>query len=344
MSIKRISFAQRSAFTLVELLVVIAIIGILVGMLLPAVQTVREAARRASCLNNLKQLTLACINYESSHQRFPPGSNSMNLTGGMSNVGGSWMGSILEQMEQGALADQLRLADTGVTTNDGLIQACTHFATVNAVSQLLCPSATQSDEMANSSFGGGTSHYIGCCGPSVSTPTESYDIFTPTSPGIGPVGLNGVFSPFRSSPGARPYFSTKRAKGYSDVLDGSSNTIMLGESARSPNSNAGFIPHRVGWVFGSSGGPIVVGGRVHFGPLETFAVKSVGLDPINAGVDYLNNPILQNSHCFNSNHPGGAQFSLADGSARFVADGIDTVTLRQLSSIAHRESVSSADF
>ena len=63
---------NRNAFTLVELLVVIAIIGVLVGMLLPAVQAARGAARRVSCLNNIKQMTLACINYQSAHERFPP--------------------------------------------------------------------------------------------------------------------------------------------------------------------------------------------------------------------------------------------------------------------------------
>ena len=72
---------KKSGFTLVELLVVIAIIGILIGMLLPAVQAVREAARRIQCANNSRQLALACMNYESAHQHFPPAINSETSRG-----------------------------------------------------------------------------------------------------------------------------------------------------------------------------------------------------------------------------------------------------------------------
>src|SRR5690349_5751837 len=92
----------RSAFTLVELLVVIAIIGILVGLLLPAVQAAREAARRMQCSNNLKQLSLSMLNYESTHKKFPFGNRPGGYNGGW---GTSFYVRILPFVEQGAMAD-----------------------------------------------------------------------------------------------------------------------------------------------------------------------------------------------------------------------------------------------
>lgn len=100
--------SSNRAFTLVELLVVIAIIGILVGMLLPAIQQVREAARRASCQNNLKQLILACQNYEAANSRFPSGVGLIPLPGDkLSLDSGSWLGTILPQMELQNLANEV---------------------------------------------------------------------------------------------------------------------------------------------------------------------------------------------------------------------------------------------
>ena len=94
---------SRAAFTLVELLTVIAIIGILVGMLLPAVQQVREAARRSVCVNNLRQLAIACHNFESAKQRFPEGC--------VLGQGAGWSAFILAQIEQSAIAENLDLND-----------------------------------------------------------------------------------------------------------------------------------------------------------------------------------------------------------------------------------------
>ena len=107
---------QRTAFTLIELLVVIAIIAILIALLLPAVQQAREAARRSTCKNNLKQLALALHNYHSTHNLFPPGSvngagdnpNGAHGSGAVA-IGASWALLILPDMEQSAMFDDVMM-------------------------------------------------------------------------------------------------------------------------------------------------------------------------------------------------------------------------------------------
>jgi len=336
--------SNRSAFTLVELLVVIAIIGILVGMLLPAVQAARGAARRISCLNNIKQMTLACINYQASHERFPPGAGPLNLSGGaVASVGGSWLGSILPHMEMQNIADQMLGADTGVATNGQLVEDCHNFASNNPVAAFHCPAATQKDQVATDpELLGVVSHYIGSAGPSVNVSGQQYGIYTPTTGGAGPIGIDGVFSPYSARPQQRPpIYSFKAARRGSDMSDGQSNIIAISESSKSEKPNGSFIPHRVGWTFGSLGGFDSVGGG--YVPNRIFAVKSVGLNRINQPNDYLNNPGLQNSHGFNSNHSGGVNLSMADGSVHFVADETDINVLLGLSSVDGAESASVGD-
>lgn len=336
--------SKRSAFTLVELLVVIAIIGILVGMLLPAVHAARAAARRISCVNNIRQMTLACINYQTSHLRFPPGAGSFNLSDGtVSTVGGSWLGNILPQMEQQNIADQMLGIDTGVQSDDMLIEACHGFATANPVAGFFCPASTQLEENANDPLrGGATSHYVGSAGPSVNTNGRSYAVYDTGSGGAGAIGLDGLFSPFSTNPNQLPpVYSFKNAIRYTDIVDGSSNTLAIGESSGSERPDASFVPHRVGWTFGSNGFfDAEVNGYV---PTEIFAVKSFDGSRINEFNNYLDNREIRNSHCFNSNHPGGVNFSFADGSTRFVPDTSDTRVLIELSSISGRETASAGD-
>ena len=99
---------HRGGFTLVELLVVIAIIGILVALLLPAIQAAREAARRISCQNNLKNLALAVLNYENQHKALPPATDAKQVSGQRTHRGEgvSWIVRILPQIEEQSLADQ----------------------------------------------------------------------------------------------------------------------------------------------------------------------------------------------------------------------------------------------
>ena len=333
--------SKRDAFTLVELLVVIAVIGILIGMLLPAVQAARETANRISCVNNLRQITQACINYQSTHERFPAGSGSFNLTTGVvSSVGGSWFSDILPQLEQGNVGAQMLSIDTGIDTNDQLIHACGAFAGQNLIRGFYCPSATQADEMANDPVRGGlTFHYIGNAGPAINVNGSDYNFYDNPA---GPIGMDGVFSPFSPNPGVTPaIFSYTTARQPAGILDGLSNTIAIGEASRTAKPDGTYVPHRVGWTFGADGVGVIEG----YHPTEIYAVKSFGVNRINENVDFSDtgNLHLRNSQSFSSNHYGGANFSMADGSVRFVNEAIDFNLLIQLSSVSGGEVVSSGD-
>ena len=182
---------KSKGFTLVELLVVMAIIGILVGMLLPAVQSVREAARRTSCLNNLRQMALASINYQSAHQRFPAASD-----GGWIDDGGQYWGFslhtyLLPYLEQNALSDQFLMVRGGNSTSPWQFETLNpanitytqvggdprEFLSSQQIDLFVCPSATQKDELANVDVENGvqngtpdwggreyTTHYLGVTG------------------------------------------------------------------------------------------------------------------------------------------------------------------------------------
>ena len=337
--------SNRKAFTLVELLVVIAIIGVLVGMLLPAVQAARGAAQRVSCLNNIKQMTLACINFQSAHERFPAGAAPLNLTGGPSTVGGSWFGDILPLIELQSVADGMLGADTGVQSNDQLIEDCHNFASANPVAGFICPSATRNDEVANDpELQGNVTHYIGSAGPSVNFNGQEYGIYNgPPSLPSGPIGIDGLFSPYSSKPDIRaPIFSFKAARRSRDLADGQSNILAISEASRSEKPDGSFVPHRVGWTFGAIGAfNADAGGYV---PERIFAVKSLGATRLNQPVNYLSDQRLQNSQGFHSNHSGGVNMSLADGSTHFAADQADVGVLIGLSSVDSGESASIGDF
>jgi prepilin-type processing-associated H-X9-DG protein/prepilin-type N-terminal cleavage/methylation domain-containing protein len=272
---------HRSAFTLIELLVVIGIIAILMGLLLPAVQKVREAAARTQCANNLKQIGLALHSYHDSWKVLPPGyAASLPYSNGETDSapGWGWASFILPLLEQNNLATQFNF-NQPVQNSPGI---------QTMVPLFLCPSdiAPTGALVVPSAFGSpvalaAPSSYAACCGGDESDTAD-------------PSGL-GVF--YRNS----------RTR-LTDITDGTSQTIMVGERAC---AYAGGI-----WAGAISGGVITRG------PFNT-----------NPGTSTGSAPCLVLAHChlintandtdgglddFSSRHPSGANILFADGSVHFL--------------------------
>ncbi len=276
----------RPAFTLIELLVVVAIIGVLIGLLLPAVQKVRETASRMSCQNNLKQIGLALHNYHDANKAFPPGYRaSMPYSDGATDTapGWGWGAFILPSIEQDNLYRQLNFNQP--------VQKSPAIQTM--VKAYLCPSdlTPQSAFPVPDGFGNtvclaAPTSYAACVGGDETGTTD-------------PTGM-GVF--FRNS----------RTR-MTDITDGTSNTILIGERAW---SNANGV-----WA------GAVLGGHIKRG-------QSNPCQPVVPGASYpaatlvqahshLNNALLDPDGSagmddFGGRHPGGSNFLFADGSVHFL--------------------------
>ena len=318
---------SRFGFTLVELLVVIAIIGILIGMLLPAVQQVREAARRTQCSNNLRQVSLAMLNYESSHMNFPPGNFVVDdkLPSGWGN---SFYVATLPFLEQNNLASQYSPQAGGwLGGNPGI--ANREVLRDVLIPSLRCPSSSMPEFPAaldekvmgdNLGAEGGVTgmspNYAGVTGSSEHSTAEPGD-----ENGIDSAG--GIL--LQPGPDANETTVT-----FGQIPDGSTNTILLGEQSdwllsddgeqldgRS-DSNHGF---QMGTMGNNNGRRFNLTTVRH--PINTRLINvAVG----SAGNTGPNRPII-------SAHPGGAHVSVADGSVHFLSE--DT-TLEVLFNLADR--------
>lgn len=301
---------QPKGFTLVELLVVIAIIGVLVSLLLPAVQQAREAARRMQCTNHLKQIGLALHNYHDTFGAFPAISYDHEVNGGdeTRHASWSWGTLILPQMEQGSAYDILAPSQPD-RLHEAVNKSVKLAVLQTPISIWRCPSDTGPDLNTHLTINNGSGD-------------QSQDVQIATANYLG-VNTNGDIDRSRYHngifvPGTNVQGNSRMVVGMHQILDGTSNTAMVGERAWMLSG----VELGAGLLYGHTGNEdienshnyldgfiaVVGGGKTHINTTDTCGASCNDVDGRQG---------------FSSSHPGGAQFMFADGSVHFVSENID---------------------
>jgi len=356
---------SRRAFTLVELLVVIAIIGILVALLLPAIQAAREAARRTQCSNNLKQIGVALHNFHDTYKRFPVGQPDDD------NDNYSWSAYLLPFMEQQTMYDTLVQGGAAIVYNKNGPNILVHSSITevaghafptphpgtntdsynwytqprnnhgsaaagegarSVLAAFVCPSDNLPPTDNN---GYGKSNYCCCLGSE--TPWISYFTSAGATAWNRPTGQTEQDGVFRLAQTNNDHYQTD----FGAIIDGSSNVIAVGEVSTSSMVD----PRQTGRVF-----PIWAGGNNDWGGQWRISSWARVTGPncyINNRVPVWDaalpngpiNALYTSDFSYGSRHPGGALFVLADGSVRFLDETINTTVYAYLGSINDGNSI-----
>lgn len=316
----------RRGFTLVELLVVIAIIGILIALLLPAVQAAREAARRSQCTNNLKQIGLSLHNYHDVYRAFPIGATYYWHS--------SFLVHLLPYLEQGNVYKQLSFRDRSAMLFDSTSLSGVRLANYQKMAEFVptayqCPSSTllRYAENPGAPQDVSTSSYVGIAGAC----TSSTDATDPTGQGrcdsssTGYICANGALI---------PNVSIRIA----EITDGTSSTIMIGEQSDWAVTSAGAkvdvrtSNRRGAWIGanslgfpGDSAGTDWTGGAYYNLTTVRYAIGYKTQATGSGGNHFTGaNTAIQSAH------PGGASVLRADGGISFLSESMDRIVLRNL--------------
>jgi prepilin-type N-terminal cleavage/methylation domain-containing protein len=311
---------KRIGFTLIELLVVIAIIAILIGLLVPAVQQVREAANRAECENNIKQIVLACHSFEDSHKRFPRQRDQVLSATALGTANTAWMVPILPYMEQGnAYHNVMTSGQNGAGSATGVLTIVPIF---------MCPSDPRSAQDGIYPYNStnptwAPTDYVGITG---------IDYFSTKSTEIG------VFNQALSGPQSTIVRVT-------DIRDGTSNTIMVGERPISCDNFWGWWSFNVGYD--------AVSGSKNVAQLSTFTAGGGNCNPVKSGCAstpfyFGGGPKNVYQYCamdqlWSCHRGDGGNFGCADGSVRWISYNAATTVVVYMSTIAGGENIPEVD-
>ena len=309
----------RRGFTLVELLVVIAIIGVLIALLLPAVQAARESARRAQCVNNLKQLGLGVMNYEVSYKCFPINWGDGTVGTELKEKGHSWLTGVLPFIEEDVLYKAI---------TQGADLEKNYDAAKEPVPEFMCPTDSHNGTLntlepkRGTIFG--TTNYKSCAGMNW---LKSVTVAgTPTGPEVKTTkGRNANTSEgydhgngaiCRGRLNGNTASKTLYVTAIRDIRDGTSKTFALGEA----------VPQWCYWSawYSYNGSTATCGIPLNYKQPSTTRENAAGGDSSGA------NTFI---YSFMSRHPGGGNFAMCDGSVNFVADDIEYITNDSTSSV-----------
>jgi prepilin-type N-terminal cleavage/methylation domain-containing protein/prepilin-type processing-associated H-X9-DG protein len=321
--------SNRRGFTLIELLVVIAIIAILIGLLLPAVQKVRDAAARMSCQNNMKQLGLALHSFHDANNRMPPGGgdDTSPFGNGGSSWGSSWKVYILPNIEQNNIFQRWQFNNGSGWTN------ANNATLINKITikTYRCPASTLPDFTPGTTDSNGIAFqmyttYVGVAGTSIDNPVNTN---LACCEGSGPInGGSGILC-------------TNCQTKMTDITDGTSNTILVGEQSDfiRDNNNQPIMsgtwpvtsqgPH--GWMMGAGGGGVgAANGERQFNITTVrWPINQRGLGASASNGTNFNSG---SNFPFTSTHSGGANMLFADGSVKFLTTSTSLPILQALSS------------